>query len=619
MKELFEKYKIYARARGFADHYIEQVSRSVRFFEDFLPTKNNISEITADDFRRFISFLRDRPAWEGKKGGKGRRLSATSVNTYARAIKAFFSWAKEEGIIASNPLALVGAPRKPKMLPKIYTIDELRAIFMAVENNIRNKAILYLFLDSGIRLSELSQLKIVDVDIPNLTVKVFGKGGKERLSYFIPVTAEVLKKYVKQSRQKAKSNEPFFIAKDGQTLSKYGIQSLLARLGLAASIKERLAPHKLRHTCATLSVKNDGNLEYIKKILGHSNIKTTSDAYLNIQDDDVKEAHAKFSPLTNLKHRQTNPPSEGTTNALTLSVKEDFKTTSVLKSPQDSQSVSEKTGRAGEPNGRNDGLGTHWDVFAPTMIHIETSPCIASPDDIATTVLKSWGVPAKAASDIILRWRDYHRDGKHQFCRLYLNFRDDLITRKISFGGAIRLLDASVEATKAQSEKLLQDVDIARIYQPWKSRNDERAYFAELRAVDRPFFEAREKYLNHIKDLLTRWLVDVNRCRSANEYGDIFQMEKDPLFEAMMQHCIKVESAFMKLKLAWQQLQNIPANNIHGEDVGTSGPGKKKQRHILQSKFEISVRELQKIINNTLRNQWYEDVWFFDYLQASKE
>jgi hypothetical protein len=75
----------------------------------------------------------------------------------------------------------------------------------------------------------------------------------------------------------------------------------------------------------------------------------------------------------------------------------------------------------------------------------------------------------------------------------------------------------------------------------------------------------------------------------------------------------------MKLKFEWEQLQNIPADNIHSEDdVRTSGPGKKKQRRILQSKFEMSVRELQRMISNTLRNKWYEDVWFFDYLQASK-
>jgi len=98
------------------------------------------------------------------------------------------------------------------------------------------------------------------------------------------------------------------------------------------------------------------------------------------------------------------------------------------------------------------------------------------------------------------------------------------------------------------------------------------------------------------------------------------KIEKDPLFEAMMQHCIKVASAFMKLRFEWEQLQNIPADNVRSEDgVCTAGPGKKKQRRILQSKFEMSVRELQRIINNTLRNKWYEDVWFFDYLQASKE
>lgn len=301
MRELLERYELYARARGFSLAYIKHICRCVGFFDDFLQGNTDASKVTADDFRRFLSDLRERPAWGGLKGEKGRRLSGTAQNTYARAVKAFFGWLKAEGVITNNPLAAVPAPRKPKTMPKVYSGNELNAVFEAAAANIRDQSIFYLFLDSGVRLAELSLLKVADVDTQDGRIKVLGKGGKERFAYFSPVTAASLDIYVKKHRSAATRNERLFLAADGHPLSASGIQSLLERLGRKAGIKERLAPHKLRHTWATLSLKYGGNLEYIKKILGHSDIQTTSEAYLNVQDEDVKAAYRNFSPLANLK------------------------------------------------------------------------------------------------------------------------------------------------------------------------------------------------------------------------------------------------------------------------------------------------------------------------------
>ena len=301
MRELLERYELYARARGFSLASIKHTRRCVGFFDDFLQGNTDVGKVTADDFRRFLSDLRERPVWGGLKGEKGRLLSGTSQNTYARAVKAFFGWSKAEGIIANNPLAAVPAPRKPKTVPKVYSENELNAVFEAAKANIRDQAIFYLFLDSGVRLGELSRIKVADIDTQEGSFKVLGKGGKERFAYFSPVTAASLDSYLKKRRPATTRNERFFLAADGQPLSASGIQSLLERLGRRAGIKERLAPHKLRHTLATLSLKYGGNLEYIRKILGHSDIKTTSESYLNVQDEDVKAAYRNFSPLANLK------------------------------------------------------------------------------------------------------------------------------------------------------------------------------------------------------------------------------------------------------------------------------------------------------------------------------
>ncbi len=300
-KTLLESYELYARATGFSQARIDQMRTTVGLLDQFLDGIKDIREVTADDFRRFLADLRDRPAWRGLKTEQAHRLSGTSITTYGRAVKTFFSWLHTEGIIADNPLATVKIPRNPKTLPKVYSEQDLIAVFAAAAASIRDEAIFCLFLDSGVRLAELSRLKMSDVDTQSGTLKVHGKGNKERFAYFSADAAKCVGRYVKEFRQGAAKGDFLFVTKDGHPLQARGIQSLLLRLGKKAGLEERLAPHKLRHSFATLSLKYGGNLEYIRKILGHTDIKTTSEAYLNVQDADVSAAHRRFSPLSNLQ------------------------------------------------------------------------------------------------------------------------------------------------------------------------------------------------------------------------------------------------------------------------------------------------------------------------------
>ncbi|MCJ7547806.1 MAG: tyrosine-type recombinase/integrase [Deltaproteobacteria bacterium] len=298
--ELLDQYELYARARGFSGEQVDLTRLSVSLFAQFLETSGDAQDVTGDDYRRFVVDLRSRRARHGSGKESEHYLSGTTVHTYGRVVKTFFAWLSEARIIAENPLAGIPAPRKPKTIPKVYREKELLAVSAAV-TSVRDRAIYELFLDSGIRLKELSTIKIGDIDIEEGSVRVMGKGGKERFVPFIPPVAESIKAYVKESRRDAAKNDALFVTSTGSPLKTRGIQTMLYRLGERAGLKERLSPHKLRHTFATLSLKNGGNLEYIRKILGHTDIKTTSDAYLNVLDEDVKAAHRKFSPLANLK------------------------------------------------------------------------------------------------------------------------------------------------------------------------------------------------------------------------------------------------------------------------------------------------------------------------------
>ncbi len=316
LDKALERYEIDARARGYSLHTITHVKGCVGFLAAFLSDVPDVSRVTADDFRRFLSSLcggpvRNHPAHEQK-----HKVGPTSINTYARAIKSFWSWLEAEGIITANPLASVKTPKKPKTMPKIYTEEELKVLLNSLSASPRERALVELFLDSGIRLRELAALKVGNVDLAGGRIKVLGKGGKERFAYFNPATGASLDTYLKENRPHPSEGDYLFLTQDGRQLNAKRIQAILQHIGRKAGINERLSSHKLRHTYATLTLKYGSNLEYLRITLGHSDIKTTSDSYLNVADTDVATAYQGFSPMAHLEPRASEelPPIKRETN-----------------------------------------------------------------------------------------------------------------------------------------------------------------------------------------------------------------------------------------------------------------------------------------------------------------
>jgi integrase/recombinase XerD len=279
---------------------IAHTKSCIGFFAEFLGGINDVSTITADDLRRLTVSLKSRTAWENSPKSNGKRLSPVTVNTYIRAIKSFWSWLKEEDIIVTNPLAMVPAPRVPKKIPRIFSESELKIVLNAVHHSPREKAIVELLIDSGIRLSELSKLMVDDVDTTIGRVKVFGKGSKERYTYICPATALTIYNYLQKVRPEPRTEDRLFLTVDGYPLTTVRLQKLLEVIGRKAGLKTRLSAHKLRHTYTTLCLRNGNNLEYVRITLGHSDIKTTSDAYLAVADSDIANACKRFSLIANL-------------------------------------------------------------------------------------------------------------------------------------------------------------------------------------------------------------------------------------------------------------------------------------------------------------------------------
>ena len=200
--DALDRYELYARAISYSRAQIRLTRFAVGLLARFLEPTTDIQEMTRDDFLRFLADLQIRPARKSSGKESGHPLSKTTVNTYARNIKAFFVWLSNEGIITENPTAKVPAPRLPTTVPKVYSEDDLIKVSKTV-TGLRDRAIYELFLDSGMRLQELSKLDIKDVNTKKGFAIAKGKGGKERPVYFTQPVSESLEAYLKDFRSEA--------------------------------------------------------------------------------------------------------------------------------------------------------------------------------------------------------------------------------------------------------------------------------------------------------------------------------------------------------------------------------------------------------------------------------
>ncbi|MFC2033567.1 tyrosine-type recombinase/integrase [Chloroflexota bacterium] len=150
------QYVLSCQSKNFSPKSISHVRSCVCLFNEFMGDIDDVSHVAADDLRRFIVWLRGKTVWGGIHPAHDRKLSPTSVNTYVRGVRAFWGWLEAEEIITNNPFSCVPAPRIPHRLPRTFREEDLQAILHVAGRRLRDRAMVELLLDSGIRLSEMT-------------------------------------------------------------------------------------------------------------------------------------------------------------------------------------------------------------------------------------------------------------------------------------------------------------------------------------------------------------------------------------------------------------------------------------------------------------------------------
>lgn len=249
----------------------------------------NIYDITSNDIRKYINHLSD------------EKISSKSISRKIVSIRTFYDYLVKNKKIGNNPCEKIESPKLKKALPKTLNEDEINKLLdFKAENALeyRNKAMLELMYASGLRVSELVNLNVLDINLTDSYVKVFGKGKKERIVPFGDITTKVLSDYIniyRNSLLKGYLTDKLFISSYGKGITRQGFFKMLKDIAKKQGITKNFSPHTLRHSFATHLLHHGADLRSIGELLGHENIKTTQ-IYTHLSNNKIKNDYDEFHP-----------------------------------------------------------------------------------------------------------------------------------------------------------------------------------------------------------------------------------------------------------------------------------------------------------------------------------
>ena len=194
----------------------------------------------------------------------------------------------KEGIVSQNPMQHIDLPKLWNRLPDVLTIDEVQSM-LSMASGGRDKAILYLLYSTGIRVSELVALDVTDISPQS--IRVIGKGRKERIVPIAEMAFKMVSAYIKEMKRKG----ALFVSKSGKRIDRHAVWRLIRMYAKKAGIEKTISPHTFRHSYATHLLTNGADLRVIQEFLGHADISTT-EQYTHLSQNELRRSFDTFHP-----------------------------------------------------------------------------------------------------------------------------------------------------------------------------------------------------------------------------------------------------------------------------------------------------------------------------------
>lgn len=296
-----------------------QVSHVEQFIE-YLSKVRNLSENTLRSYQTDLLAFQQWCSREGvevtKVDHRNLRLylaylkqtqySAKTLNRHLSALRSFYKWMQREKLIATDPALALSNPRAPRNLPHTMTDSDVNRLLESCDTStavgLRDRAFLEFLYATGARISEVATLKLEQIDLQNGTVRLFGKGSKERIVPLYESAIEWLKKYLRSSRptlllkdKSGRAHSALFISVRGNDMSADSLRKVFSSYLVAAGLDSSLSPHAMRHTYATELLGGGADLRIVQELLGHESLSTTQ-VYTHLSVDRLKEAAKAAHP-----------------------------------------------------------------------------------------------------------------------------------------------------------------------------------------------------------------------------------------------------------------------------------------------------------------------------------
>ena len=285
MNENLENYRNYLKyERAYSDNTVGAYMNDLNKYEEFL--KKDILESDTEDWEKYLKYIKN--------------LESTTVAHKITSIKSYFNYNIKRGIVSVNPADKVSRPKLTKHLPEYLTEEEVgKLLDVEVKSpyDYRNKTILELLYSSGIRISELVNIKTPNYDSEECLIRIMGKGSKERIVPLGDYAINIMNDYMNNYRPliNKKHTDYIFVNNRGDKISRQFIFKVIKKEALKKGIKKDISPHTLRHTFATHLLKNGADLRIIQELLGHENISTTQ-IYTHVTNNKLKSDYETYFP-----------------------------------------------------------------------------------------------------------------------------------------------------------------------------------------------------------------------------------------------------------------------------------------------------------------------------------
>jgi integrase/recombinase XerD len=293
------------------------MERWIDSYMNYITVERGLSKNTLDsysgDLVRYQSFLGGLGIVEIEETSKmevmtyllslrKRDLSNKTVARSIAVLRGFYRWLADEGVLRGNPLEDMESPRTTRSLPEVLSLDEVDSLLNQPDSSnpigMRDKAMLELLYATGLRVSELTNLVLNNINLEAGYLMVLGKGAKQRI---VPMGQEALhwlKRYLEESRKRllgGNRSPHAFVSQWGRGMTRQGFWKIIKKYALMAGIRKNISPHTLRHSFASHLLEGGADLRSVQTLLGHVDISTTQ-IYTHVTRERLKKIHARYHP-----------------------------------------------------------------------------------------------------------------------------------------------------------------------------------------------------------------------------------------------------------------------------------------------------------------------------------